>query len=256
MYRFVSRSRFALIVRWLRSRFGISAQRVAVRTHLPWHWRALSVAVLTGASLAMAGWIYDAGRQFAGFDKSASESELSALRERTAQLQAELDSVRKVANSSESRLQIESATQERLTAQIKLLEEENTRLKADLAMFENLAGGSVGNTGLAISQLRISPADTDGTYHYRLLLTQARDRKQQEFRGELQLLATVQRGKEAVIMPLPVGNGGSGGLYKINFRYFRRIEGTFNVAAGMRIQRIEARLMQDGVVKASQSIVL
>lgn len=244
------------MLRRLRGRFGVSARRVAVRTHLPWHWRVLSIAILTGASLAVAGWIYDAGRQFAGFDQSASESELTALRERTAKLQTELESVRKVANSSESRLHIESTTQERLAAQIKTLEEENTRLKADLAMFENLAGWQAEEAGLAMSQLQISPADAAGAYHYRLLLIQARDKKQQEFRGELQLVATVQRGRETVIMPLLITDGGSTGLYKVNFRHFRRLEGIFNVATGMRIQRVEARLMQDGVVKASQSVVL
>lgn len=244
------------MLRRLRGRFGVSARRVAVRTHLSWHWRLLSIAVLTGASLAIAGWIYDAGRQFAGFDQSASERDLTALREHVAKLQAELESVRKVANSSESRLHIESTTQERLAAQLKLLEEENTHLKADLAMFENLAGGQAGEESLTISQLQVSPAGSAGTYRYRFLLIQAKDKAQQEFRGELQFIATVQRGSEAVIMPLRIVDGSSDGLYKVHFRYFRRFEGTFNVAAGMQIQRVEARLMQGGVIKASQSVVL
>lgn len=244
------------MLRRLRGRFGVSAQRVAVRMHLPWHWRALSIVVLTGALLVLTGWIYDVGRQFAGFDQSASESELTAMRERAAQLQTELESVRKVANSSESRLHIESVTQERLAAQIKMLEEENTRLKADLAMFENLAGGQTGEASVAMSQLQISPGGVAGAYRYRLLLVQARDKKQQEFHGELQLIATVQSGRETVIMPLLIADGGSAGLYKVNFRYFRRFEGTFSIPAGMRIQRVEARLMQNGVVKASRVIVL
>ncbi len=83
-------SRLALILRRLRGRFGISAPRVAVRTHLPWYWRALSVILLSGASLALAGWIYDAGRQFAGFHQGASEQEIEAMRDRVAKLEAEL----------------------------------------------------------------------------------------------------------------------------------------------------------------------
>jgi hypothetical protein len=42
----------------------------------------------------------------------------------------------------------------------------------------------------------------------------------------------------------------------VSFRYFRRLEGTFKVAADARIQRVEVRLIQDGVVKASQSVAL
>jgi chromosome segregation ATPase len=146
-------SRLALILRRLRGRFGISAPRVAVRTHLPWYWRALSVIMLSGASLALAGWIYDAGRQFAGFDQGISEQEIAAMRERVATLEVELESARKIANSSESRLRIESTSQERLAKQISTLEEENSRLKADLATFESLGRRSDGQFRLGDQSL-------------------------------------------------------------------------------------------------------
>ena len=146
-------SRLALTLRRLRGRFGISAPRVAIRTHLPWHWRALSVVVLSGISLALAGWIYNAGQSLAGFHQGVSESEIAGMKQRIAQLEAELESTRKVANVSESRLRIESTSQEQLAGQLKSLEEENTRLKSDLATFESLAGEQVGESGLAISRL-------------------------------------------------------------------------------------------------------
>ncbi len=248
-------SRIALTLRRLRGRFGISAPRVAVRTHLPWYWRALSVVVLSGASLALAGWIYDAGQRFAGFQQGVSENEIAAMRERIAQLQSDLESVRKVANSSESRLRIESTSQEQLTAQIRILEEENTRLKSDLATFESLAGGPAGSPGLTISRLQIVPGG-GGQYRYRLLLAQTGDRKDKEFNGMIQLVATVQRGKETVMMQFPMQGDPAVSQYQVSFRYFRRLEGTFKVAAEARVLRVEARLIQDGVVKASQSVAL
>jgi hypothetical protein len=248
-------SRLALTLRRLRSRFGISAPRVAVRTHLPWYWRALAIVALSAASLALAGWIYDAGRRFAGFHQGASDLELAAMRERIVQLEVDLERTLKVANASESRLRIESTSQDRLTVQIRTLEEENTRLKADLATFESLAGGQVGNSGLAISRLQIQPSG-GGQYRYRLLLAQTGDRKDKEFNGMIQLIATVQRGKETAMMQFPATGDPAAGQYQVNFRYFRRLEGTFKVAAEARIQRVEARLVQDGVVKASQSVTL
>jgi hypothetical protein len=248
-------SRLALTLRRLRGRFGISAPRVAVRTHLPWYWRALSVIVLSGVSLALAGWIYDAGQRFAGFHQGASESEIAAMRERIGQLESDLDSTRKVANASESRLRIESTSQEQLTRQIGTLEEENSRLKSDLATFESLAGGQTGDSGLAISRLQILPAG-GGEYRYRLLLAQTGDKKDKEFNGKIELIATVQRGKETVMMQFPAAGDPAASQYHVNFRYFRRLEGTFKVAADGRIQRVEVRLVQDGVVKASQIVAL
>jgi hypothetical protein len=246
-------SRLALTLRRLRGRFGISAPRLAIRTHLPWYWRALSVVVLAGASLALAGWIYDAGQRFAGFHQGASEHEITGMRERIAHLESELESARKVANASESRLQIESTSQERLTAQIRTLEEENTRLKSDLATFESLAGGQVGSSGLAISRLQVLPAG-EGQYRYRLLLAQTGEKKDKEFNGVIQLMATVQRGSETAMMQFPAAGDPAASQYHVNFRYFRRLEGTFRVGADVRIQRVEVRLIQDGIVKASQSV--
>lgn len=247
--------RLALTLRRLRSRFGISAPRVAVRTHLPWYWRALSVVILSGASLALAGWIYDAGQRYAGFHQNASEHEIAGMRERMTQLEADLESTRKVANASESRLRIESTSQQQLSLQIRALEEENTRLKSDLATFESLAGGQAGDSGLAISRMQIQSGG-GGQYRYRLLLAQTGDKKTKEFNGMIQLIATVQRGQETVIMQFPAAGDPAASEYQVNFRYFRRLEGTFKVPADAKIQRVEARLVQDGAVKASQSVVL
>jgi hypothetical protein len=177
------------------------------------------------------------------------------MRERLAKLESELEGTRKVANSSESRLRIESTSQERLTAQIRSLEEENTRLKADLATFESLAGGQVGNTGLAISRLQIVPGG-GGEYRYRLLLAQTGDKKDKEFNGMIQFIATVQQGKETVMIQIPAAGDPAASQYQVHFRYFRRLEGTFKLAAEDRVLRVEARLIQDGAVKASQSVVL
>jgi hypothetical protein len=248
-------SRLALILRRLRGRFGISAPRVAVRTHVPWYWRALSVILLSAASLALAGWIYDAGRQFAGFDRGISDQELAAMRERVATLEAELESAQKIANSSESRLRIESTSLERLAKQISALEEENSRLKADLATFESLAGGQTGNSGLAISRLQILPAGA-GQYRYSLLLAHTGDKKDKEFNGMIQLAAIVQRGKETVMIQIPAANDPATSQYRVSFRHFRRLEGSFMVPGDALIKRVEARLLQDGVVKASQSVSL
>jgi hypothetical protein len=242
-------SRLALTLRRLRGRFGISAPRVAVRTHLPWYWRALSIVILSGASLALAGWIYDAGQRFAGFYQGASEHEIAGMRERIAGLVSDLEAARKVANASESRLRIESTSQAQLTAQIMALEEENMRLKSDLASFESLAGG------LAISRLQIIPGG-GGQYRYRLLLAHTGDKKDKEFNGMLQLIATVQQGAETVMMQFPAAGDTAASQYKVNFRYFQRLEGSFKVATDSKVLRVEARLVQNGVVKASESLTL
>jgi hypothetical protein len=82
------------------------------------------------------------------------------------------------------------------------------------------------------------------------------ERKDKEFNGMIQFIATVQRGAETAMMQIPAAGDPASGEFQVKFRYFRRLEGTFKVPAEAQIQRVEARLIQDGVVKASQSVVL
>ncbi|MBI4999032.1 MAG: hypothetical protein HZC22_19445 [Rhodocyclales bacterium] len=257
MYRALARSRFALRLRRLRGRFGIAAPRVAVHTPVPWYWRALTAVVVLGSAFAMAGWIYDAGRRFAGFDRKESESEISFLREKVTHLEGEVARLRSIANASESHLQIDRATVQRLTAQVKVLEEEKSQLKENLAVFENLAAGGGNSAGLSLGGLRIEPSATPGRYHYRVLASMQGAGAKQEFKGRLQLQVTLQEasGRSAIIV-LPRSDDPDAASFSVSFRAFSSLEGTFRVPADVTIKRVEARLIHDGAILASQSVSL
>ena len=96
----------------LRQRFGIAAPRVSVRTHVPWYLRWLGIAVMLAFSAALAVWMYDAGRQFAGFDRGEVEQELSAARGELAKLRAEFEGLRAIANAADSKVSIERTAQQ------------------------------------------------------------------------------------------------------------------------------------------------
>src|SRR5437588_26506 len=126
---------------WLkkvRRSFGIAAPRLTIRTHLAWYWRGLGMLLFAASSLALAAWMYDAGRRFAGFDRSEYEEEVSVLRTSLARLEEESARLRTISDAGDSRLKLEQSAQAQLAKQVKALEEENRRLKEDLAFFENL----------------------------------------------------------------------------------------------------------------------
>jgi hypothetical protein len=214
-----------------------------------------AIAVLS-ISFALAGWIYDAGRKIAGFDRQESEQEMAALRDRLAELERESAKLRAMASAGESHVQIERTAQQQLARQVKSLEMENSRLKEDLAFFENLAAAEGKEPGITINRLQVEPNGNPGQYRYRLLAAAQGGKKDREFKGSVQLMVGLhQDGKSAMIV-IPEQGDPARHRFNISFKHFQRVDGTFQVPSGARVTSVEARLIQDGVTRASQTITL
>jgi len=246
---------FQNLLKKVRQRFGISAPRMTVQTHVAWYWRMLGLVAVLSCSLALAAWMYDAGRRFAGFDRSEAEQELSQLRESVAKMHQETAELRASVNASESKLQIERAAQTQLGRQVKALEDENVRLKEDLAFFENLIPSEHRDNTLLINRFRVDAGALPGEFRYRLLLLQG-GRRDKPFQGNLQLLVTLQQDGKDAIIALP--EEGAAQAYKISFKYFQRVEGTFRVAPNARVKKVEVRVFENGSTpaRATQSFSL
>jgi len=241
----------AVKARRLRSRFGITAPRLAVRTQLPWHWRVGGIIVVAAASLALAGWIYDAGRSIAGFKNAAMET----LQTRADSQEDELKQLRAEAVAADARLQIARAALEQFKKHTAQLEEENVRLKEELAVFENMAQGQGGEGNLSISRLRVEPTG-DGGHAYTMLVTRQQSKKDGEFRGQLQFLLNIQQASGNAMITLPEAGAPEAARYQVAFRNFHRLAGRFRIPEGAQLISVEARLIQDGSVKATQRITL
>lgn len=241
--------------RGFRNRFGIAAPRVAVRTHVPWYWRALTTGLLLSLSVAFGAWLYDAVREVAGGDGHSPE-QVMVLRQRIVELEQELAAAHSSTSAGGSALQIERTTQEELARQVKLLEEEKVRLREDLALFEQLAATDATAAGLTISGLHVEPDKVPGQYRYRMLVALQGAAKEREFKGSLQLAVALRRGDKNDMLTLPAAKDPDRQRFALSFRHFRRVEGTFQVPEGTLPVSVEVRLLQDGATKASQSVTL
>ncbi len=250
--------RASLKFKRLRQRFGINAPKLAIRTHVAWYWRTLAIIIVLSISLALAAWIYDAGRQIAGFQSNESVREIQSLRNNVMELDAELTKLRSLAGSGESSLQIERSTQKQLSRQVKSLELENAALKQDLAFFEGLMPSSeLGEeAGVKIDHLRIEPEGNPNAYRYRMLVINNGGRQAKEMKGALQLLIKVQRGGKDAIITLPSETEPNPQRFRFEIKHFHRLEGVFSVPAGTVVKGVEARLLQDGSVRARQFVTL
>ncbi len=243
-----------------RQRFGISAPRVAVRTHVPWYLRWLLLAVLLAFSVALAAWIYDAGRRFAGFDRGEVQDELVGLRSELDGTRSELAKLRPMANAADSKMSIERTAQVQLARQIRLLEQDNARLREDLALFENMHSvDAKGSQALSIQRLKVEPDGLPGEYRFRMLLLAGNRKDRSDFQGRLELLVGVQQeGGESAIILVPDRAAADAPAFKLAFRNFYRVEGTFRVDPKARVGTVQVRVFEAGAAqaKATQSVTL
>ncbi|MFN7088004.1 MAG: DUF6776 family protein [Burkholderiales bacterium] len=245
------------LLKALKRKFGISAPRVAVRIHIPWYLRWLGIIAMGGVMFATAWATYDFGMRFAGFRQSESEQALAALRETIEKQKQELSDLHSRVANAERQLQIERATYGDLAKQVKTLTLENATLKEDLAFFQSLMPASGKDGAITVNRFRLQQEALPGEYRYRLLLVQSGPRVK-EFQGSLQFVLNLQQGERKVVLTLPAEQDKNAAEYRLNFKFFQRVEGTFRVPPDAVVKSMQLRVFENGAntPKLTQSVSL
>jgi len=235
-------------MRWklFRRRLSISAPRMIVRSHLPWPLRWAVLALAFGFSAALALWAFELGKDIAGLDRGAKE-ELVQLRAEVQRLRDEREHTQSIANTADSLLKTERATQDKLTQQLRQAEAEVLALKGDLGFFERLLPASA--AGLAVRALQAELVQP-GQLRYQLLIMQS-GKAPIEFNGryELQVAGTLDGKPWALALP--------GGPRPISVRQYARVEGRLDHPMAAVVKTVQVRVIDNqGGVRAAQTVKL
>jgi hypothetical protein len=246
---------------WRRKRkrkHGMAALRVAVRRQVPWYVRGLLLVFCGAVVIGTGWWTYDSGRRLGGFHSDQAAAEHARLTEQVAQLEDENESLRSRVAAAERRVQMGASTQRDLTGQLKAMSEENALLKDDLAFFQTLMSSGSGDaaSGITINRFRVRPDALPGEYRYQLLVVQSRIRSK-GFQGRLQLVIDLKQDGRQEVLVLPAQNA-RGATYDLNFKFYQRVEGAFNVPSEARVTRVQVRVLEDGsdVPRSTQTVTL
>lgn len=239
----------------MRSRFGIGSSRMAIRSQLAWYWRWLANLLMMGLVGAVVWWIVVNTYRVAGTSADEVQGRITSLSEENAKLGKEVEAARATLVERDRQLQIEKAAQGELARTVAQLQEENSGLKDDLGFLRKLMSSGATPEGVAVSDVRIEPGLAVNTFHYRVLLTQGGQRKQ-DFKGRLQLVANVVQGsvQRALTFPDPATPGAAQG--KLDFRFYQKVEGRFTLPEGAALRSIEVRVLAlpGGQVKLSRTV--
>ncbi|CAG0995913.1 hypothetical protein BURK2_02674 [Burkholderiales bacterium] len=230
------------MLRTLRRHFGISAPRLAVRTHVAWPLRVVWGLLLGGAVVAMIWWGFDAGRLFAGFDRSEAEQTRARLQEQVQALQEENTGLRSRMVQLESELGVAKGAQAVLSSQALAMQRENTQIKEDLVFLQKLFAGSGKELALSVQRLqvdRVSP----GEFRLRMLVVQG-GRKNEEFSGFAQI---VVYGLDSLpVLTLPETETEARAPFKLAFKYYQRVEASIRVPPDVTVKSVQARVYEAG----------
>lgn len=224
---------------------GLGSRPVSIRPELPWYWRSSIISTVAIAFLVCAYGMYELGRRLGGTYSERTERERGELQSRVSTLEAELAQLRALAFSSDSRLQVEKTAQSQLASQLKMVEEENARMKEELAFFENIVPGGKDDR-LTIHRFRVEPNGIPGEYRYRLLVLAGSAREDREFNGSVQLVLNTQREERNNVITLPENRGVPDPNYRLRFKRMHRVEGSFRVDPSVKVRGVQIRLLEQG----------
>jgi hypothetical protein len=233
--------------RRVRQHFSIDAPRMSVRSHLPLSWR---VTLAFGLLLLIGGmwwWGFDFGQIFGGFNRKEVEARVSAFEAEVAQLRGEAAELRTRVSQQDSELAMTRGTQATLTKQAKELQNENSQLKEELVFLQQLVSDTHKQAGVTIQRVAVE-RERDNAYRYSLLVVRG-GRPKDDFEGHMTLQVTLQpdgAGPRTAIFSLPDEQPPTAPALKLKFKYYQRLEGSFDVPAGAVVKAVVARAFETG----------
>ena len=230
--------------RRVRRNFGISAKRLAVRPHIPWYLRWSMTVPFVLAALGLAWWAYGSGLELAGFHRGEARQELTKLREQAARLGVENIQLSSQVAQYERQIQIEQASSQEISKQLKNLSDENGRLQEDLAFFQNLTAMRGKEGDLGVHRLRLERDKMPGEYHLRMLLVQSGQRAK-EFSGSYQLVATVLKNGQRTTHLFPQDASGNA-QFQLSFKYYQRVEQSIQLPQDAQLESVQVRIFEQG----------
>ncbi len=242
--------------RKLRQTFGISAPRMAVRTHLSWRWKVPALFALLALVGGMWWWGFDFGQFLSGFNRSAVAEKRVQLETDLAQVTSENARLRTRTSELESDLNMMRGAQATLTKQTLELQSENTQIKEELAFLQKLFSDS-GKQGTVLIQRLSVEREQEDAYHYSLLIVRGGN-PTDDFSGQLTLQASVVSSGRPATIVLPEDQPDATAALKLKFKYYQRIEGTIRIPPGSQLRTLQAKVMETGQAapKATRSLNL
>lgn len=224
--------------RRVKRHFNMPNRRVAIKSHRAWYWQVVAALILVALGYALAFW------QLTMVGHVLNPSIVMKPASQPALKNQEL--LAKVV-FAERQLQVQKAAQENLASELATVQEESIKLKESLAFYQSILEEIPGGDQVRLSQLKVEKGKQPGQYNYGLVLSQ-QGTHSKSVQGSIQLIlhGSKSGGQQQVALPLKSQT-------KVNFRYYQRLDGSFNVPEDMNAEAIEIGFVASGTKQPAVS---
>jgi hypothetical protein len=233
----------------------VGAPKLTIQKHRPLWIRVLGwlFGVAIGAGAAILVWQNTIGKGMA--QREALVQELATTKTELSKIEQERLRLQALADSADSKLKIERTAQQNLANQLKTVEAENAKLKSDLAYMESLLPAGSSANGLAIRRFVLERDRVPNQWQFKALLVQT-DKSERDFSGSMQVVMTGAIGGKPTTFTWPEAGKDGAAKAKLTFRRSQRLEEMILVPADFTIRSAQLRILEQGSVRAQQSVTL
>jgi hypothetical protein len=173
-----------------------------------------------------------------------AHADLDRLQLRNMELERSNEALKSELALLEQQIRIERGTHEDLARQVKELSSENARMRDNAALVQAISAPGSKIDGVNVSSVRVEPNAVPGVYNYRFVLLQTGSRSKQ-FLGRYQLIVHLEQDGERRGISVPPAEDAASQLpFQLDFRFHRRIVGTFRVDPSASVRSVELRIFE------------
>lgn len=219
------------------------SSHVVVRTHHPVMMRVFYLCLVI-AAVASGWWLFDYGRDRAGYDSRLAERETELLRARVTDLQRQNEELSAQNSILKQASEIDRQAYTQVDSTLRELQNEVLELRQEVDFYRGIVSPSEVQ-GLRVQGFTMMANGQPDQYRYNLILSQFV--KDQRFVKGVARLSVIglQDGEQKTLSFRDVTQPEKSGI-QFRFKYFQEFEGDIHLPAGFEPLQVEVQAVPDG----------
>ncbi|MFQ5469895.1 MAG: DUF6776 family protein [Gammaproteobacteria bacterium] len=210
------------------------------------------IVVLLLVTCIAGGWfVFDYGRQRAGFDRQRADAERDKFKGLLRQSQASIEGLRKQNARLTQAMEVDKFAYSEVEQSLQDLQNEVLDLKEELAFYRGIINPEDLARGLQIQSFRIEKGVEPGQYSYRVILTHYNN-SAFRMRGNIQMaILGVHEGVEKLLSQSDFLANNSAKKINYRFKYFQELSGKILIPEGFVPVKVEITVIAKDRKKSS-----